>query len=371
MFCLKLKKIEWRNENRSIGYHENEYETLSFSEMNLMNRWMAMLVSVVFICMVVFVVAQIYGAAQSRYQTMDHKQSELAQQISDLNDRMVAISRDPKLTAPYDSSKDEQANSTMPHVFPRHWLKQTLQLAQAQLEQEQTQFASQSTPFRATKETLDLVKLNLNALVVSQTISALSASALTRAIDADLRMIENEAKAEHQDIELLDRHIAELQFALDQMAQKGPTIHAITSIHSTAQSADQPAADLSFMQRIKQLLIIEKPALDVRSNMLQRGLVCREVALTLGLARKGLAQGQWDQVVQLLADSQRQLTGLVDADAKKMQTSIASLTIKPHAKLQITALKWLPADIVTFDKPTIQNNIKPSQATALSRVGAS
>lgn len=337
-----------------------------------MNRWMSMLISVLIISVIVYIAAQIYGSAQSRYQAMEDKQSELAQQVSDLNDRMVAVSRDIKLTAQNDSTDGVPVNLSIPQVFPRHWLRQTLQLAQAQLEQEQILFASQTAPFRTAKETLALVQSNLSALVASQTISALSASALTRAIDTDLQMIDEEAKAEQQDIQLLDRQIAQLQFTLDQMAQKGPVMHAgVTPSHSTAQSTNQPAVDLSFMQRIRQLLIIEKPAQDVRSNMLQRGLVCREVALTLGLARKGLAQGQWDQVIQLLADSRTQLTGLVDVDAKKMQVSIANLTVKPHTKLQLTALKWLPADIVRLDEPTVQNNVKQSQTLDLSRVVAS
>jgi hypothetical protein len=353
-----------------------------------MNRWISMLVSVLVISIIGYTIVQIYGSVQSRYQAMEDKQSELALQVSDLNDRMVAVSRDTKSASQYDSNDAAADNSSISQIFPQHWLKQTLQLAQAQLEQEQTQFASQATPFRATKETLDLVKLNLNALVASQTISALSATALTRAIDVDLQMIDDEAKAERQDIQLLDRQMAQLQFSLDQMAQKGPAIHTrITPDHSTAQSnvqataqsavqttvqsTNQPTIDLSFMQRIKQLFIIEKPAQDVRSNMLQRGLICREVALTLGLARKALSQGQWDQVIQLLADSRRQLTGLVDIDAKRMQASIASLTIKPHAKLQITALKWLPADIVAADKSTFDDNAKKSQVPVLSRVGVS
>ena len=110
------------------------------------------------------------------------------------------------------------------------------------------------------------------------------------------------------------------------------------------------------MQRMRQLVIIERPAQDVRTDMLQRALICREVALTLGLVRQALAQGQWDQVTQLLADSRAQMSGLVDADARKMQSTLAGLTVKPHSKLQLTAIRWLPSDTVAPFKPSAKTD---------------
>lgn len=323
-----------------------------------MNRWISMTVSVVVIAGIGYIGEQLYLSGQSRYQDIENKQSALAQQLSDLNDRMVASSRDTKSTV-QDESTNAVAGLTLSisQVFPRHWLRQTLQLAQVQLEQEQTQFASQASPFQAAKDTLNLVKTNLNGLVTSQAISALSASALTRAIDADLQMINEEAETQHQEVRLLDRQIAQLQLTLDQMARQGPTMHTTAAQNNASPQNSNQTTNPSFMQRMRQLVIIERPAQDVRANMLQRGLICREVALTLGLARKALAQGQWDQVVQLLADSRAQLSGLVDADAKQMQITLLNLTVKPHPKLQITALKWLPSDTVAPLRPSIKPDV--------------
>ncbi|MDE2420995.1 MAG: hypothetical protein KGO49_07440 [Gammaproteobacteria bacterium] len=332
-----------------------------------------MAASLVVIAGVGYAGEQIYLSGQKRYQDIEDKQTALAQQISDINDRMVASARDEK-TAPRDGSSDVVAGLTlsMTQVFPRHWLRQNLQLAQAQIEQDQTQTVSQTNSFQSAKDTLNLVKNNLNSLVTSQAISALTASALTRAIDADLQMIDHEAQTQRQEVQLLDRQIAQLQLTLDQMAMRGPSMHVTAASNSTTNSS-QTSVSPSFMQRIRQLVIIERPAQDVRTDMLQRALICREVALTLGLARQALAQGQWDQVTQLLVDSRAQMAGLVDADARKMQTTLAGVSIKPHSKLQLTAIRWLPSDTVAPFKPTVKTDTVPAlpQPPVAPRVVAS
>lgn len=337
-----------------------------------MNRWMSMAASLAVIVGVGYAGEQIYLSGQKRYQDLEDKQTALAQQISDINDRMVASARDEKTTS-RDGSNNVVAGLTLSisQIFPRHWLRQTLQLAQSQLEQDQAQFAPQTNPFQSAKETLNLVKNNLNNLVTSQAISALTASALTRAIDTDLQMIDHEAQAQRQEVQLLDRQIAQAQLTLDQMALRGPSMHVAVNPNSTT-TKNQSSVEPSFMQRIRQLVIIEQPAQDVRANMLQRGLICREVALTLGLVRQALAQGQWDQVTLLLTDSRAQMAGLVDADAKKMQATLAGLSVKPHAKLQLTAIRWLPSDTVAPYKPSVTTDVAPPpQAPAVSRVAAS
>jgi hypothetical protein len=341
-----------------------------------MNRWLSMTFSVVLVAGVVYAGEQIYLSGQMRNQMIENKQAALAQQISDLNDRMVASSREEKPTA-HDESADALAGLTLSisQIFPRHWLRQTLQLAQAQLEQEQTQFVSQTNPFQPAKSTLNLVKSNLKALVTSGAVSALTASALTKALDADMQMIDREAQTQRQEAQLLDRQIAQYQLRLDQMARQGPSMHtASTALSSSARGANpnKLPVDPSLMQRISQLIIIEQPAQDVRANMLQRALICREAALTLGLVRQALAQGQWDQVIQLLADSRTQLSGLVDVDAKQMQSTLANITVQPHSKIQLSALRWLPSDTVAPFKPAIKNIVDTAtQPSVIAHVVAS
>jgi hypothetical protein len=317
-----------------------------------MNRWLSSTFSVVIIAGIGYAGEQIYLSGQQRYQAIEDKQTLLTQQISDLNDRMVASSRDDKPEA-HDESANAVAGLTLSisQVFPRHWLRQTLQLAQTQLDQEQTESITQTNPFKTAKETLILVKTNLNSLVTSSAISALTANALSKAIDADLLMIDHQGQTQLQDVQILDRQIAQYQLTLDQMARQGPRMHSVVN-HS---NLNQPSADSSFLEKIRQLIIIQKPTQDVRANMLERGLICREAALTLGLARQAIAQGQWDQARQLLADSRAELSGLVDADAKNMQMTLANITLKPYSKLQLTALRWLPSDTVAPFKPAMKD----------------
>ena len=146
----------------------------------------------------------------------------------------------------------------------------------------------------------------------------------------------------------------------------------------TTQNAQVPTADLSFTQRISRLFVIEKPILNVRENMLQRGLICREVALTLGLARQALAQGQSDRVMQLLADSRAQLASVVDPAAKQMQASIAALTVVTQPKLQLTSLQWVPTEALTVSVKPISDedaapviSVAPASSVQPKRVVAS
>lgn len=313
-----------------------------------MKRWATMTLSVAAIVGVGYLGEKAYLTGQQHDQDVESRLAALTMQVSDLNDRLIATTRDEK-----DDSQTDPINAvsqltlSMAQVFPQHWLKQTLQLAQSQLELDQK--ASSINAFDSSKNTLNLVKSNLNALVTGHAISELTASALTRAIDVDLKMIDSQAQTQRQEIQLLDRHIANLQLTLDLMARQGPSMQVATSaMNLPAQKPADPASELSFTQRIARLFVIEKPALNVRENMLQRGLVCREVALTLGLARQALAQGQSDRVMQLLADGRIQLASVVDPAAKQMQTSIAALTVPAHPKLQLTALQWAPAEALTI-----------------------
>jgi hypothetical protein len=322
-----------------------------------MKRWATMTLYVAAIVGVGYLGEKVYLSGQQHDQEVENRIAALSIQVSDLNDRLIAASRDKKDDSHIDSTHAVSSLTlSMAQIFPQHWLKQTLQLAQSQLD-----FDQQTLPvnaFESAKNTLNLVKSNLNALVTGHAISELTATALARAIDSDLKMIDSQAQTQRQDIQLLDRHIAQLQLTLDAMARQGASMQLVTAATNIpAQNNAAPAPELSFTQRISRLFVIEKPALNVRENMMQRGLVCREVALTLGLARQALAQGQSDRVMQLLADGRTQLAGIVDPAAKQMQTSIAALSVPAHPKLQLTALQWVPAEALTAP-------VKPSIAAA-------
>lgn len=319
-----------------------------------MKRWVTMTLYVAAIVGVGYLGEKVYLSGQQHNQDVDSRIAALSIQVSDLNDRLIAASREKK-----EDTHTEAPNAvsgltlSMAQIFPQHWLKQTLQLAQSQLDFDQQ--ASPVNAFESAKNTLNLVKSNLNALVTGHAISELTASAVARAIDNDLKMIDSQAQTQRQEIQLLDRRLAQLQLTLDAMARQGPSMQMMTTVtSSSAQGAVVPALELSFAQRISRLFVIEKPALNVRENMLQRGLVCREVALTIGLARQALAQGQSDRVMQLLADGRAQLAGIVDPAAKQMQQSITALSVPVHPKLQLTALQWIPAEALSAPvKPAI------------------
>lgn len=336
-----------------------------------MKRWVTMTLSVAAIAGVGYLGEKAYLSNQQHDQEIEHRIATLTIQVSDLNDRLVAASREEGSTT---NSKNAVSGLTlsMSQIFPQHWLRQTVQLAQSQLEFNQQ--TSSVNSFESAKNTLNLVKSNLDSLVAGHAISELTASALARAIDVDLKMIDSQAQTQRQEIQLLDRHIAQLQLALDGIARQGPSMQVPSKTSNLpTQTSAMPAPEITFAQRISRLFVIEKPALNVRENMMQRGMVCREVALTLGLARQALAQGQSDRVMQLLADSHVQLAGVVDPAAKQMQASIAALKVPAHPKLQLTALQWAPAEALTT-KPIAEVAASPAaeiKSSQPSRVVAS
>jgi hypothetical protein len=312
-----------------------------------MKRWTIMTLSVAAMIGVGYFGEKAYLSNQQHDQEIESRIAALTIQVSDLNDRLIAATRDEHDDSPSNSANPVSGLTlSMAQIFPQHWLKQTLQLAQSQLEFDQHNASVNA--FDTAKNTLNLVKSNLNSLVTGHAISELTASALTRAIDVDLKMIDSQAQTQRQEIQLMDRHLAQLQQTLDTMARQGPSMNVPNTANNLpAHAGEAPLPDLTFTQRMSRLFMIEKPALNVRENMLQRGLICREVALTLGLARQALAQGQSDRVMQLMADSQAQLVGVVDPAAKQMQATLATIKVPQSPRLQLTALQWVPADAVT------------------------
>jgi hypothetical protein len=311
-----------------------------------MTRWTTMAISLVVIAGVGIAAEELYGLADQHYKDIQTQQAQLTLQVSDLNDRLIAVTRGEKPaseTAASDSTAAADASASDAAIkLSRHWLRQTLLLAQTQLDQTPLQLTQQLHTLSAAEVTLNQVKQALPLLAQSQSISTLTQSALERAIDADLHVIDDQGQKQAQANQNLDRKLADLQLQLDRMARVGPSLRAAAPPANPAKTT--PSDNTSFLGRVDRLFIIEKPALDVRSNMLQRALICREVALTLGLARQALAGGQADRVRQLLADSRDQLAGIVDPDARQTLATLTGLTVAENTKLQLSALQWMPAD---------------------------
>ncbi len=333
-----------------------------------------MAVSLAVIIGIGFVGDQLYQTGNQHYQNIEARQAQLALQVSDLNDRLIAVTRETKTpTAPIDTKNNPDTMSAVyAHALPQHWLRQTVQLAQSQLDQAtvlsspQQLKAQNNDAYSAAKETLDQVKQALPSLVEGKAISEITAAALIKAIDTDLNMINENGQKQIQANQILDRNIAQLQQQLDRMARQGPRLHVTTPPAENGQKSNQTApVERSFLERISQLVVIEEPTTDVRAAMLQRGLLCREAALTLSLARLALAQGQSERVMQLLADSNAQLGSLVDADARQVQATLASLNVAQHVKLQLSAFQWLPPE------PQLKAPMQQPQAASSPQVVAS
>lgn|GEM_PF-5191173 len=307
-----------------------------------MTRWATMTGSLVVFAGLGLAGTQLYRMGSERYQDISQQQAQLSLQVSDLNDHFIALSRAAKV-APTTTATSTAviASDQATQQLSLYWLSQTLQLAQKQLDQAPllTNTSDLSQPGNALttiKNTLNQVKQALPGMQAAQSISSITAAEIGNAIDRDLKMIDDSGLKFIQSNQALDRQLASMQAQLDHMASAGPHFNPDRST-ATTNSVDGG----SFLNRF---LVIERASGDVRSQTLQRSLICREVALTLGLVRQALAEGQTDRVMQLLTDSRTQLAGLVDTDARQMQAGLATLSVQ-ETRLHLSALDALPPEI--------------------------
>ncbi len=307
-----------------------------------MTRWATMTGSLVVIAGLGLAGTQLYRMGSERYQDLSQQQTQLSLQVSDLNDHFIALSRAAKAApASAPASTALIASDQATQQLSLYWLSQTLQLAQKQLDQaplltSATDLTQPGNALTNIKNTLNEVKQALPGMQAAQSISSITAAEIGTAIDRDLKMIDDSGLKFIQSNQALDRQLATMQAQLDHMASQGPHFNPDRS-NTASGSVDGG----SFLNRF---LVIERSSGDARSQTLQRSLICREVALTLGLVRQALAEGQTDRVMQLLTDSRTQLAGLVDTDARQMQTGLAALSVQ-ETRLHLSALDALPPEV--------------------------
>ena len=273
---------------------------------------------------------QLYAEQQLMIQRLQQDQKTLNQQLGDLNDRLVAVARmqaqpvslsvEPNLAVP------EQA------VFIRQNIRQALLLAQAAL-------------VDGRQEDADALLLNIQILLQSpaqQSLAPALVAGLQQAIQADRLQLGQTAQLRQTARQSMDRALLRIQQQLDQMARQGPVLYTTSGTKPT----DNTAADLpatSWLDRLTQIVAIQRVPSNQQVTLVQRALLCREIALTVGLARHAVRQQQPDQLRALLQEAVQQLSRLPDAEAVQTRQWLEQLLASPLPQaVPLKSLALLP-----------------------------
>ena len=273
---------------------------------------------------------QLYAEQQLMIQRLQQDQKTLSQQLGDLNDRLVAVARmqaqpvslsvEPNLAVP------EQA------VFIRQNIRQALLLAQAAL-------------VDGRQEDADALLLNIQILLQSpaqQSLAPALVAGLQQAIQADRLQLGQTAQLRQTARQSMDRALLRIQQQLDQMARQGPVLYTTSGTKPT----DNTAADLpatSWLDRLTQIVAIQRVPSNQQVTLVQRALLCREIALTVGLARHAVRQQQPDQLRALLQEAVQQLSRLPDAEAVQTRQWLEQLLASPLPQaVPLKSLALLP-----------------------------
>ena len=278
----------------------------------------------------------LYTQQQLALVDLQQQQKTLSQQLGDLNDRLVAVARlqTPAvglMVAP-DMTAAEQTE------FLRQNIRQSLLLAQAALED-------------GRQEDADALLLSVQAVLngtAQPVLAPALAQGLRESIQADRLHLGENAQLRQTARRSMDRALQQIQQQLGHMAEQGPKLYTSAPAEQlSAVGTSLPQTELKTQQdwinRVAQMVSLRRVSLDEQVSLSQRALLCREVALTVGLARHAVRQQQPDQLRALLGEAVRQMSRLPDADAVQMRQWLEQLLAAPLPSAPpLKALALLP-----------------------------
>lgn len=274
---------------------------------------------------------QLYQQQQLALAQLQQDQKNLSQQLGDLNDRLVAVAR---LQAQSVSLSAQQSVAAPAQAeLLRQNIRQGLLLAQAALQD-------------GRQEDADALLLNIQTLLQQPTQQALAPALLEGllvAVQADRIQLGQTAQLRQTARHSIDRALMRIQQQLDQMARQGPVLHtpSVTDTDNTTEHETVAAPD--WWARVTQIVSIQPVSSEQQVTLTQRALLCREVALTVGLARHAVRQQQPDQLQALLREAVQQLSRLPDAEAVQTRQWLEQLLASPLPTAQpLKSLLLLP-----------------------------
>ncbi len=269
---------------------------------------------------------QLYTQQQLMIKQVQQDQKTLTQQLGDLNDRLVAVAR--MQTQPVNLSIERSVAVPEQAELLRQNIRQGLLLAQAALQD-------------GRQEDADALLLNIQTLLQSpaqQSLAPALVTGLQAAVQADRIQLGQTAQLRQTARQSMDRALLRIQQQLDHMARQGPVLY----VPNTVEAATVATAP-DWRERLAQVVSIQRVPSEQQVTLTQRALLCREVALTVGLARHAVRQQQPDQLRALLREAAQQLSRLPDAEAVQTLQWLEQLLASPLPQvLPLKSLSLLP-----------------------------
>lgn len=273
---------------------------------------------------------QLYSQQQLALERLQQNQKNLVQQLGDLNDRLVAVAR--AQTQPINLSIEQAVTTPEQAELMRQNIRQGLVLAQSALQD-------------GRQEDADALLLTIQTLLQRQTQPSLAPAVLEglrQAVQADRVQLGQTAQLRQTARQSMDRALLRIQQQLDHMAQQGPILYT-SRIEGSVLNQQATPATQGWWDRLSQVVSIQRVSPDQQVSLSQRALLCREVALTVGLARHAVRQQQPDQLRALLREAIQQLSRLPDAEAVQTRQWLEQLLAAPLPEAApLKALALLP-----------------------------
>jgi len=272
-----------------------------------------------------------YAQQQQVILRLQQDQKTLTQQLGDLNDRLVAVAR-MQQSQPLNLAVERSLAVPEQAALLRQNIRQGLRLAQAALQD-------------GRPEDAESLLLNIQLLLQSpaqQVLAPALVLGLQQALQTDRIQLAQTAQRRHSARRSMDSALVKIQQQLDHMARHVPQAYLpSTTAGGGLQSA--PTSTPDWLDRLAQIVVIQRVPSTEHVSLAQRALLCREVALTVGLARHAVRQQQPDQLQALLREAMQQLSGLPDAQAVQTRQALEQLLAVPLPQAPpLTALALLP-----------------------------
>lgn len=269
---------------------------------------------------------QLYTQQQLMIQRLQQDQKTLAQQLGGLNDRLVAVARMQAQSVNLSVERSVAVPAEQAELI-RQNIRQGLLLAQAALQD-------------GRQEDADALLLNIQILLqspVQQSLAPALVAGLQQAVQADRIQLGQTAQLRQTARQSMDRALLRIQQQLDHMARQGPVLH-VPDVQ-----ADATLIAPDWRARLSQIMSLQRVSPEQQVTLTQRALLCREIALTVGLARHAVRQQQSDQLRALLNEAVQQLSRLPDAEAVQTRQWLEQLLASPLPQaLPLQSLALLP-----------------------------
>ena len=280
----------------------------------------------------------LYQQGSHQLQQMQLDQQTSQKQIADLNDRLVAVSRQqqgrevgsnvgqPNVTTQASQAEHEQLNQQRSdlRLLQRQWSLTALQLANDYLKQANYQKSEQI-----------LLQVQQNIIESQHSIPDPFNDTLLQTLKIDQLNISQEAIRQQQQRSGLDQALVQLQQQLNLMAVQPPSALLNQSDNGDKNSVFSGAW-------FKHLFLLERTNPTTAQHMLDRSFVCKQASINIAMARLAISNNSQMRFSSNMNEAMVQLNLLTDPNARQVARQLNKLkNVKLPLNVELTSLTLL------------------------------